>query len=200
MNSRKGCIAVLPLGVIPDAAAQSVARHIPTYFHHPGHILPPVKIPADTFDNRRRQYDAGLIIKALKSMPFEGHFKVIAILGVDLFIPIFTHVLGEAQEGGRFALASMYRLKGESTGNVPSMSKVLERLTKVALHELGHLFNLVHCSDPKCLMHFAGNPRNLDEIVLDFCGYCSRYRNDALRRGPKINADKTDTFIAEIYR
>ena len=200
MNSRKGYIAVLPLGVIPDAATQSVARHIPTYFYQPSQILPAVKIPADAFDNRRRQYDAGLIIKALKDMPFEGYSKVIAILGVDLFIPIFTHVLGEAQEGGRFALASMYRLKEDSTGSTPSISKVLKRLSKVALHELGHLFSLVHCSDPKCLMHFAGNLQNLDEIVLDFCGYCSRYRNDALKRDSKINTDSTNSFIAEIYR
>ena len=188
MEAKKGCIAVLPLGLIPDAATQSVAKHIPTYFNQSGHILPRHEIPEGAYDNRRKQYDAGLIIKALKAMPFDGYTKVIAILGVDLFIPIFTHVLGEAQEGGRFALASMYRLREGLTETTPSMSKVVERLAKIAMHELGHLFNLVHCSDPKCIMHFAGNLENLDEIVLAFCGYCLRYRNDSLQRGtgPKV--------------
>jgi archaemetzincin len=55
---------------------------------------------------------------------------------------------------------------------------MLERIAKVALHETGHLFNLFHCSDEKCLMHFSGNVEELDMSPLYFCRYCSlRFKN-----------------------
>jgi archaemetzincin len=59
---------------------------------------------------------------------------------------------------------------------------ILERTAKVALHELGHLFNLEHCHDTRCLMHFSGNLTELDETPLYYCRYCATYFRDALRR------------------
>jgi archaemetzincin len=44
---------------------------------------------------------------------------------------------------------------------------------------LGHLFNLFHCEDNKCLMHFSGDLEDLDRTPLYFCRYCSAYYKDA---------------------
>jgi len=182
LDPDKGPIAVLPMGKVPEAALNAVAYRIPHYFNHPVRILSPLEIPPDAFDERRRQYNAATIIRVLETMTFEACAKVIAIVNVDLFIPIFTHVMGEAQEGGRFALVSMYRLlKGRSEGR-PSALKALERLEKIALHELGHLFSMVHCADEKCIMHFSGNLQDIDRIMLDFCAYCEKYLAESLRR------------------
>jgi archaemetzincin len=51
--------------------------------------------------------------------------------------------------------------------------QVLERTAKVALHELGHLFSLVHCEDSHCVMHFSGQVDALDKIPPYFCKYCN---------------------------
>jgi archaemetzincin len=48
------------------------------------------------------------------------------------------------------------------------------------MHELGHLFDLHHCMDRKCLMHFSGGLEDLDEAPLYFCRYCSVFLRDAL--------------------
>ena len=183
LGPEKGSIAVLPMGTVPEAALSAVADHITLYFNYPSSILFPLETPLYAFDERRGQYNAAMIIKALETMNFEAHAKVIAVVNVDLFIPIFTHVMGEAQEGGRFALVSMYRLmKGRREGRRPSASKILERLVKIALHELGHLFDMVHCADENCIMHFSGNLEDMDRIMLDFCAYCETYLADALKR------------------
>ncbi|MBW2252743.1 MAG: archemetzincin, partial [Deltaproteobacteria bacterium] len=55
-----------------------------------------------------------------------------------------------------------------------------ERAVKVALHELGHLFDLLHCEHKRCLMHFSGSIEELDEQPLYLCNYCSIYLQDKL--------------------
>ena len=41
------------------------------------------------------------IISDLETMEFQGCDKVIALIDSDLFIPVFSFVLGEANVGGR---------------------------------------------------------------------------------------------------
>lgn len=182
IGPEKGCIVVLPIGKVPESALDAVSDSISLYFNHHTRILSPLRTPQCAFDEQRRQYNAATIIRTLESINFEDDAKVVAIVNVDLFIPIFTHVMGEAQEGGKFALVSMYRLMKGGVGNRPSTSKILKRLVKVALHELGHLFDVVHCADEKCLMHFAGNIQDIDHIMLNFCTYCERYLEASMKR------------------
>jgi archaemetzincin len=107
-------------------------------------------------------------------MEFE-YDKVIAVLNVDIFMPIFTHVFGEAKQGGKCGLVSVFRLKMEQDCIYPAPSLVYERAAKVALHELGHLFNLLHCEDHRCLMHFSGDLCQLDKTPFYFCRYCTAF-------------------------
>jgi archaemetzincin len=183
MNPKQIRIGVAPFGEVPDAALQGVAAFIRTHLRLEAHILAPFQNPSGAYDQKRGQYNAATILKAFKSMPFdEGLDKVIAVMNVDLFIPIFTHVLGEANEGGRYALASLYRL-GKTTDRLPaSMDQIVERLVKVAIHELGHLFNMGHCPNKYCLMHYSGNLTDLDTTSLAFCDYCSEFLAYSIRR------------------
>lgn len=183
MNLKPLCIGLAPLGGVPDAALDRVAAYIRTHLNLEARILPRFPNPTYAYDEKRGQYNAATILKAFQSMPFEdGLDKVIGIVDVDLFIPIFTHVLGEANEGGRYALASLYRL-GTTADRIPaSMDQTIERLVKVAIHELGHLFNLAHCLNKHCLMHYSGNLADLDATSLDFCDYCAEFLAYAIQR------------------
>ncbi len=194
LNPGKQCIAILPVGKVPEAALNAAADHIPRYYKRRAIILSPLKAPQYAFDERRRQYNAATIIRALEAMNFEAYVKVIAIVNVDLFIPIFTHVMGEAQEGGKFALVSMYRLMKGGREDRPSPSKILERLVKIVLHELGHLFEMVHCTDEKCLMHFSGNIQDIDRIMLSFCTYCEKYLEESMKRFGKFPEARSHHF------
>ena len=183
MNPKQICIGVAPFGEVHAAALQGVAAHIRTHLHLEVHILPLFQNPTYAYDQKRGQYNAARILKAFQSMPFDHDLdKVIGIMNVDLFIPIFTHVLGEANEGGRFALASLYRLGKAADGIAASMDQIIERLVKVAVHELGHLFNMGHCLNKHCLMHYSGNLADLDATSLSFCDYCSEGLAYSIRR------------------
>ncbi len=91
---------------------------------------------------------------------------------MDLYIPIFTFVFGEAQLDGKAAIISMFRPKGDTGEVQPPSSLLLSRLIKLGLHELGHTFGLPHCRQPGCLMGFAANLEKLDEKKIGLCPYC----------------------------
>ena len=173
---------MVPFGDVPEVALKVIAAHVLGYFNLDADILPRRKSPAHAFDVNRHQYNAATILKALESMESHDYVKVIGVLDIDLFVPILTHVFGEAKLGGNCAVVSLYRLKTDSDGSKASESLILERAAKVALHELGHLFNLVHCMDRRCLMHFSGGQQDLDELPFYFCRYCSKSLEDNLHR------------------
>jgi archaemetzincin len=182
MSITKIRMGVVPIGNVSEATVKTIAAHVLGYLNLDTDILPPKKHPDYAHDQKRLQYDAGAIIRALASEVFQDYSKVLGVLDVDIFVPIFTHVFGEAQQGGKYALVSLYRLKQQVDGSATPTPLLLERGAKVALHESGHLFNLIHCQDEGCLMHFSGGIQDLDRIPLYLCRYCSTYFRDALRR------------------
>lgn len=168
------------MGEVSEITLKALAAHLLGYLNLEVDILPPLEDPVYALNQKRLQYDAGVILKAMESEPFQDYAKIIGVLDADIFVPILTHVFGEARQGGRCALVSVYRLKRNSDGSAPPLSLILERGAKVAMHELGHLFDLHHCTDRKCLMHFSGGLEDLDEAPLYFCRYCSVFLRDAL--------------------
>jgi archaemetzincin len=185
-------IGVVPFGKVSEIASKAIAARILGYLHISVDIARPLAHPGYAYDQGRLQYDAGDILKAFESIPFHDYEKVIGLLDVDLFVPILSYVFGEARQGGKCALVSMHRLNRDCDGSTPTSPLLLERLGKVALHELGHLFNLVHCEDKRCLMHFSGGIQALDRTASYFCRYCTIYLREALQVMKRKDLDSTD--------
>lgn len=182
MNSKKRIIGVVSVGDVPELAPKVIAAHIIGYLKLAAEILPPLENPSCAFDERHLQYNAATLLRFFESCSYDNYDKVVGVFNVDLFIPTFAYVFGEAKQGGKHALVSLFRLAKEKGIHNPPSSLVLERAAKVALHELGHLYNLAHCEDTKCLMHYSGGLADLDSIPLYFCRYCNTYFQDALLR------------------
>jgi archaemetzincin len=182
MKASESRIGVVALGEVPELVAQSIAAHIQGILHVNVDVLPPLPLPSSAFDEGRLQYSASRMLQHLETLSLSRWDKIMGILDGDLFVPIFTYVLGEAQQGGKHALVSLHRLKTQATNAPSALSLLMGRSAKVALHELGHLYNLHHCMDPRCLMHFSGSLQDLDETFLDYCSYCRIYFRDALFR------------------
>jgi len=182
MNVSTSRIGVVALGEIPELIPLSIAAHIQGMLHVDVDVLTSLPLPSAAFDQGRLQYSASRLLQHLEALSLSPWKKMIAVLDADLFVPIFTHVLGEAQQAGKHALVSIYRLKTQGVDHPSGLSLLMERAAKVTLHELGHLYDLHHCTDPGCLMHFAGGLEDLDGALLDYCNYCRIYIRDALFR------------------
>ena len=68
-------------------------------------------------------------------------------------------------------MVSTFRLKRKVTEVV-----FLDRLQKVALHEIGHNLGLEHCTNnPRCLMNDAkGTAKQVDNEKIWFCDQCRK--------------------------
>jgi len=120
----------------------------------------------------RRQYNSmALLEMALHLIP-EDAAKLLAVTDRDLFVPALTFLFGQAQLGGRVGVISLARLRQEFYGFAPNRELFAERAAKEALHETGHLFGLVHCSDRSCALALATNIRQIDMKQAAFCAPC----------------------------
>lgn len=187
-TARKVGIRVLPMGEQTRLAAKVIAAHVEGFMRLECRVLDPMPPPDFALDPQRLQYDAGRIVEHLEAHCCDECVKVVGVLGVDLFVPVFSHVFGEARLGGGAALVSLYRLERTEEGRRSAPELALERAAKVALHELGHLFSLTHCSDPGCLMHFSGDLAGLDATRLLFCRYCRDFLPAFAARGQAVEA------------
>jgi archaemetzincin len=167
-------IGVVPLGEVPALVPKVIAANISAYYKCPADVLPKRPVPESAFDDRRLQYDAGIIIHQLGAWEFTDCSKIVGVISQDIFIPIFNHAYGHAQQGGNLAMISLFRLNRNTDGSLPPPSLFYERAAKVALHELGHLFSLFHCDETKCIMHFSGAINDLDNIPFYLCPDCKR--------------------------
>lgn len=91
------------------------------------------------------------------------------VTSYDLFVPGLNFVFGEARLPGRVGLISTYRLR-PSSNDADDLFR--ERVVKEAIHEIGHMVGLEHCSNTSCVMYFSNTLADTDEKGADLCGQC----------------------------
>jgi len=136
---------------------------------------------AFAFDRGRNQYHSTIILDELAKRAPASAIKVLAITDVDLFIPIMTYVYGEAQLNGKACIISTSRLK-KSLPPMHTQDAFLARVFKEAIHELGHTFNLLHCPDYTCIMHYCRSEDDVDRKSEELCRYCGVFLEDAMKK------------------
>lgn len=140
--------------------------------------LLPVKIReghidlSEFYDSSRRQYDGNKLIKEIDSMYALDNNKTLGLFNVDLFIPILTYIFGQAFLGGRSGIASIYRLSNESYGIKADKKVFIDRFRKEVIHELGHTFGLIHCSNITCVMRSSTYVEDIDQKESILCPHC----------------------------
>ena len=174
-------IAIAPLGDFGRPLLEMIGREIHRVFGMRAEVRTVSVGLAFAYDPERQQYHSTPILQKLAEASFDDALKVLALVEVDLFIPILTYVFGEAQIGGRACIVSTFRLNAASAAGYLS-EKTSSRLVKESLHELGHTFNLRHCPDAACLMHYCRAEDDVDRKSGDLCRYCRVMLKDELRR------------------
>jgi archaemetzincin len=126
------------------------------------------------FDARRNQYASVAVLALLAGLCPGDAARLVGVTERDLFIPVLTFVFGQAQLGGRVAVVSLARLRQEFYGLPANREVFLDRARKEALHEAGHTYGLVHCSDRSCAMSLSTRVQQIDQKRPAFCEQCLR--------------------------
>jgi len=177
-------IILTPIGNIPAALFTKIADSITHTFGFSTQVTPLVSDISFAYDPNRNQYNSTEILDQLSSFLPENMNKIFAITDVDLFIPILTYVYGEAQLGGIAAILSVQRLM-PTTPSANAEKVMYERICKEAIHEIGHTFNLRHCEDPACIMHYCRGIEDVDRKTDQLCRYCHVLLTDEIKRYKK---------------
>lgn len=127
---------------------------------------------SEFFDPMRRQYDANKLMKEFGEWSFASDTKSMSLLKVDLFIPILTYIFGQAILSGNIGIASLHRLRNEQYGMKKDELLLQDRFKKVINHELGHMFGLLHCHNPSCVMRSSTYVEDIDQKERHLCPKC----------------------------
>lgn len=133
----------------------------------------PLRDPLDfAFDSRRSQYNSSRIIERVGELHPSAGGKTMALVDVDLFLPVLTYVFGEAHLNGTTGVVSCARLRNEFHGRPADPGAFYERLLKEMVHELGHTFGLRHCAVADCVMFSSHDLEDTDAKDHRFCTAC----------------------------
>jgi archaemetzincin len=165
-------LCLVPMGSVPPQVLEWIESAAAEWFPLSVRRLPAVAIPSGAYDVKRGQYQSVELMKLLSRFTTPEASRVLGVTEVDLAIPMLSFLFGQAQFEGPVAIISLCRLHQEFYG-LPSQDSLLrERTVKEALHELGHTFGLVHCSDGSCAMRLATHIELVDSKSEAYCARC----------------------------
>ncbi|HSP15757.1 MAG TPA: archaemetzincin family Zn-dependent metalloprotease [Thermoanaerobaculia bacterium] len=128
---------------------------------------------AFAFHPERAQYHSTMIIERLAQIDGTDDI-IVGVTGLDLFIPILKYVFGEAQLGGRCAVVSFHRMLQPFYGLPADPELTATRISKTAVHEIGHTLGLTHCDDYDCVMAASHSVEWLDVKGSWLCSTCGK--------------------------
>ena len=162
-KKQKVIIAIQPFVDIPKENVDYVAQYLKKMYANVV-INAPIEFPKKSLNQAKTRYRADSLIRFLSAQTKPGYLTIGLTTG-DISTTKNTPdwgIMGLGYCPGKSCVASSFRLKGKNK---------MEKLFKVAIHELGHTQGLSHCPVNDCLMHDAEGRDRLDEEK-DFCKKC----------------------------
>jgi archaemetzincin len=175
-------INILNASKLEDARLKELPQVVGQIFGLRTYVTPAPLNLDRAFDASRGQYNSTALLVQLLNTYGQSDEKRIAVVGVDLFIPVLTFVFGEAQLNGIAAVVSTIRLANPFYGLPQNDELSYRRLEKEVVHELGHTFGLYHCHQFECVMRSSTYVEEIDLKRLMPCPRCSE-----LLAGPVLN-------------
>lgn len=169
--SKSDTIQILPFGKVDYMVINEVKKTIINFYHRPVKVLPTEKLNAKLKRNSSYRYSADSILKA-----FDNKTHTIVVTAVDITKwddkkKMDWGIFGLGLRPGKICVLSYCSCR---LGNKVTKEKMLMRVRKVTIHEIGHNFGLYHCkNDKRCVMYSAeGKGANVDRTYEDFCSQC----------------------------
>jgi len=129
-------IDIIPIGEVEEALLSFLEQSIFQTFRFQTRIHNRLFDLSHAYDPIRNQYNSsGILLDLIDDTPLET-LRILGVTELDLFIPIFTFLFGEAQLNGIGALVSTHRLHNQFYG-IPENKELLKtRLVKEGIHEV----------------------------------------------------------------
>jgi archaemetzincin len=180
-------ILVTPVGEVETGVLAHICAALTETFGRPCCVGEALPAPEAALNPRRGQYAAEAILRQLQ--PGEAD-RALGVVDRDLYVPELNFVFGLADGAGRRAVIALPRLRERFYGKPDDKSAAslfLARAVKEAVHELGHTYEMRHCSDRRCVMAFSNS---LVDTDYKSHAFCPRHR-----RQPQLSQQKGGSHV-----
>ncbi|MBI4302242.1 MAG: archaemetzincin family Zn-dependent metalloprotease [Chloroflexi bacterium] len=165
-------VRLVPLGTIQRELLVRLQAELTKAYGWWGEIAAPRPVPDFAYDRQRSQYLSATLLAVLKEPEPTGEEKILGLTEVDLYVPGLNFVFGEADSEWGAAIISLKRLRQEFYGLTHDEDKLVRRMITEAVHELGHILDLAHCHNRRCVMYFSNSLKDTDNKGAQFCSRC----------------------------
>ncbi len=171
-------VGVIPVRLSDEELVHTVCDALESIYDIQTVLEDPQRAPWHSYDYSRDQYSAAGFTEIAE---YGLHSKNIVVTDLDLFSYPLNFVFGQAHLAGRASVISTYRLNPdfyECDGGQPSISDEMyehmyrERVAKEAVHEVGHMLGLRHCTNNRCVMSFSPTIAEVDIKDKYLCPHC----------------------------
>ena len=167
-------INIQPLGDVSPEYINLVKKSVKSFYGYDCVVKPKKEITKDMLSRIKKRIDAKKAIR--NNLSFDNLLIITEkdiCYNIDKSNPEWG-IFGLGSQPGKTCIISTFRLKRDAT-----KQKTLERLEKVALHEIGHNLGLKHCINNKeCMMNDAnGTIKQVDREKVWFCEKCRKLLN-----------------------
>jgi archaemetzincin len=178
-----------PLGAaLPDEDVAAVSNAITVFYALTVKVLPRVELPKSAWYPPRRRWRAEKLLDFLDGQKPADGLRILGLTAADISTTkgkvIDWGVLGLGDLDGAAGVISTFRCHKKSR----SEAHARERLSKVAVHEIGHTLALPHCPSKGCLMEDAEGSVQKTDTEYDLCGECRRKLAGSGRKIPESPA------------
>jgi archaemetzincin len=169
-------VILQPLSAVPNDLLLMLKDSIPNFYPVSVRIAKPVSMPLMAYYKPRNRYKADSILAFLQQIKPAGIRIVAGITALDISTRKDTvndyGVMGFGLRPGYVCVVSTFRLVKDT----PSQPLLFQRTLKTIVHELGHNFGLLHCTNKHCIMADAKGKLNQDNET-GLCAKCRKMLN-----------------------
>ena len=167
-------IRVVPLDEFDPADLAFVTRNLYRAFGLGTELVGQKPLPSD-LGGKGGRVDALALLREVAPVRTFADDKVLYLTTAPLSVP--PGPLGEppcwgfAEYGKERAMLSTVRLPSRGTSET-SVEAYRRRMAREAIHVVGHLWDLHHCVDGRCVMHPSWSPFLPASPEMDLCAFC----------------------------
>lgn len=168
-------IHILNASALSDQILITIGRSVEQVFHLPVKTSHHALEITRAYDSSRGQCNSTVLLSQVLALQDDTGTKLVAVVDIDLYIPVLTFVFGEAQFQGTAAIVSTHRLANQYYGLPRDDRLLFHRLEKEIVHELGHVFGLYHCRQFECVMRSSTYVEEIDLKRSVPCDACNTF-------------------------